>query len=464
MGENRADWDRVDAVKFTRRGFLAATALGAAAQTAGPPNFVFILADDLGYGDLGCYGQKRIRTPNLDTLAAAGMRFTQAYAGATVCAPSRSCLMTGLHGGHTRVRDNIPHGVFLEPDDETVAEQLKKAGYATGAIGKWSLGNPGSRGIANAQGFDYFYGHLNQDQAHFYYPDYLWENDQVRLLTGNRGEAKQEYTSDLFTEKAASFIREHRQRPFFLYLAFTLPHWSDYPKDVPESQIVPSDEPYGNEDWPQVEKNYAAMVTRLDRHVGELMKLLDELGLASNTLVIFSSDNGPSAEASHDPEFFRSGGGLRGVKREMYEGAIRVPFVARWPGKIEAGGTSDHVIAFWDVAPTACELAGLPQPQRTDGISFLPVLLGARQKEHEYLYWDYGHLRRVFRQAVRSGDWKGIRNGVGTPLELYDLARDPAEEKNVAEVHPETVKRMERLMEEARTPAPDYPVAGLDLE
>jgi len=392
------------------------------------------------------------------------MRFTQAYAGATVCAPSRSALMTGLHGGHTRVRDNIPHGVFLEPDDETVAEQFKKAGYSTGAIGKWSLGNPGSRGVANAQGFDYFYGHLNQDQAHFYYPDYLWENDQVSLLTGNRGEAKQEYTADLFTEKAAAFIREHRRHPFFLYLAFTLPHWSDYPKDVPESQIVPSDEPYTDEDWPQVEKNYAAMVTRLDGHVGELMQLLDDLGLASETLVIFSSDNGPSAEASHDTEFFNSGGGLRGVKREMYEGAIRVPFVARWPGKIEESVTNDHVLAFWDLAATACELAHLPRPKRTDGISFLPTLLGREQETHEHLYWDYGHVRKVFRQAVRAGNWKGVRNGVGAPLELYDLARDLAEVHDVAEEHPDVVDRLEGILREARIPTAEYPVAGLDSE
>ena len=437
-------------------------AAGAAAQQRGRPNIVFILADDLGYGDLGCYGQKRIRTPNLDRLARDGMRFTQAYSGATVCAPSRSCLITGLHGGHTRVRDNIPHGVFLQPDDVTVAERLKTAGYRTAAIGKWSLGNPGSWGVANYQGFDYFYGHLNQDQAHFYYPDYLWENEKVVLLTGNRGEAKGEYTSDLFTEKAAEFVRENRQQPIFLYLAYTLPHWSDYPRDSPESQIVPSDEPYSGEDWPQVEKNYAAMVTRLDRHVGELLNLLDDLSLSSNTLVIFSSDNGPSAERVHSPEFFHSGGGLRGVKREMYEGAIRVPFIARWPGKIEPGVESDHVLAFWDFSSTACDVAGLPAPEETDGLSFLPALLGREQPRHDYLYWDYGHARSVFRQAVRWGDWKGIRNGVGTPIELYDLAKDPSEAHDVAGDNPEVVERIEAILAAARRPTPDYPVKGLD--
>lgn len=448
----------------TRRAFLSALSASAlSGQRPRRPNIVYILADDLGYGDLGCYGQQRIRTPNIDRLAAEGMRFTQAYAGATVCAPSRSSLMTGLHGGHTRVRDNIPHGVFLEPDDRTVAEALKTAGYATGAMGKWSLGNPGSWGTADQQGFDYFYGHLNQDQAHFYYPHYLWENDQVDLLEGNRGEAKKDYTSYLFTAKAKEFIRDNAQRPFFLYLAYTLPHWSDYPGDSPESQIVPSDAPYSDEDWPQVEKNYAAMVTLLDRHVGELMEQLRELGLDSNTLVIFTSDNGPSAERSHRPDFFASGGGLRGVKRDMYEGGIRVPLIARWPGRVQAGAETDHVCAFWDFFPTAAELAGLPKPKGLDGISYAPTLLGrGGQREHDYLYWDYGHVRKVFKQAVRTGNWKGVRNGVGSKTELYDLAADRAESRNVAAEHPDVVERIERIFAEARTPTPDYPVKGLD--
>ena len=450
-------------MRSTRRAFLAGLAGAAFAQVPRRPNIIYIMADDLGYGDLGCQGQQRIRTPRIDRLAAEGMRFTQAYAGATVCAPSRSCLLTGLHGGHTRVRDNIPHGVFLQPDDLTVAEALQQAGYATGAIGKWSLGNPGSWGTADQQGFDYFYGHLNQDQAHFYYPHYLWENDKVALLTGNRGEAKRDYTSRLFTDKAKAFIRENAQRPFFLYLPFTLPHWSDYPGDSPESQIVPSDEPYSREDWPQVEKNYAAMVTMLDRHVGEIVDLLAEFRLESNTLVIFTSDNGPSAERSHRPAFFNSGGGLRGVKREMYEGGIRIPLIARWPGKISAGSTTDHVCAFWDFFPTATELAGLPPPRGLDGISYLPTLLGRdRQPEHEYLYCDYGHVRAEFRQAARAGDWKAVRNGVGSRTELYDLARDPAEANDVAAEHPEVVRRMEGIFREAYRPSPEYPVTGWD--
>jgi len=334
---------------LTRRAFLSASTAGLlAAQAPKRPNIVFILADDLGLGDLGCYGQRRIQTPNIDGLAREGMRFTQAYAGATVCAPSRSCLMTGLHGGHTRVRDNIPHGVFLQPDDVTVAEKLKQAGYRTCAIGKWSLGNPGSWGVANSQGFDEFYGHLNQDQAHFYYPDYLWENDKVALLTGNRGEAKQEYTSALFTGKALAFLEENAQRPFFLYLAYTLPHWSDYPGDTPESQIVPSDEPYSDAPWPQVERNYAAMVTRLDRHVGQLTGKLQELGLDSNTLVIFTSDNGGLTQRYGKHDGFTENLPLRRGKGSAYEGGVRVPTIVRWPGVTTAGTTCDEPIISMD--------------------------------------------------------------------------------------------------------------------
>jgi arylsulfatase A-like enzyme len=368
--------------------------------------------------------------------------------------------MTGLHGGHTRVRDNVPHGVFLQPDDITVAETLKQAGYHTGAIGKWSLGNPGSWGVATYQGFDYFYGHLNQDQAHFYYPDYLWEDDKIVLLTGNRGEAKKEYTSDLFTAKALDFIEDNAQRPFFLYLAYTLPHWSDYPGDTPDSQIVPSDEPYSREPWPQVERNYAAMVNRLDRHVGEILDRLTSLGLDSNTLVLFTSDNGPSAERNHAPDFFASAGGLRGYKRDLYEGGIRAPLIARWKGRIAAGSTSDHVCAFWDFLPTAAELAGLPAPRRTDGISYVPALLGREQPKHEYLYFDYGHARPRFSQAVRAGRWKGVRNGTGKTLELYDLVSDPSESRDVAAANPQIVKRLAGYIDEAYEASPDYPVKG----
>ncbi len=421
------------------------------------PNVLFILADDLGYGDLGCYGQKRILTPQIDRLAAQGTRFTQVYAGSSVCAPSRCTLMTGLHNGHGRVRDNLPHGVFLQPDDLTVAEVLKRAGYATGAIGKWSLGNPGSWGVANYQGFDYCYGHLNQDQAHFYYPDYLWENDKLVLLTGNRGGKKGEYTHDLFTEKALAFIDRNRQRPFFLYLAYTIPHWSDYDGNSPDSQIVPSDAPYTDRDWPQVEKNYAAMIARLDGDVGKIMDRLRKLGIDNNTIVFFSSDNGPSAERVHQVEFFDSNGPLRGVKRDLYEGAVRVPMIARWPGKVPAGRTNDQVWAFWDFLPTAAELAGLPAPEKTDGISMVPTLMGRPQeRQHEYLYWDYGHVRDVFKQAVRWGNWKAVRNGKDEAIELYDLKNDLGEMNDVAARHPKVVKKIVEILRTAPAKSPDY--------
>ena len=434
------------------------------------PNVVFILADDLGYGDLGSYGQRKIQTPHLDQLAAEGLRFTQVYAGSTVCAPSRSSLMTGMHNGHNRVRDNLPHGVWLRPDDLTVAEVLKQAGYRTGGIGKWSLGNPGSWGIPLYQGFDHWYGHLNQDQAHFYYPDYLWDDDTVSLLQevvmvgevgkmrGNRGGRNALYTHDLFTERALAFVEDNRDRPFFLYLSYTLPHFSDYPRDSPEHYIVPSDAPYSSRDWPQIAKNYAAMITRLDRDVGHLVTRLGELGLDQSTLVVFTSDNGPYQGVPTPIEFFDSNGPLRGGKRDVYEGGIRVPFIARWPGKVPAGRVSDQVFAFWDILPTLAELAGLPPPEGIDGISMLPALLGQPQEGHEFLYWDYGHVRRTFKQAVRMGEWKGVRNGVRAPLELYDLRDDIGEARDVASAHPEVVQRIEELMEAARTDVPEYPI------
>ncbi len=451
------------------RGWMAAICL-TAAGIAGPglgetsgagasrPNIVLILADDLGYGDLGCYGQQRILTPNLDRLATEGTRFTQVYAGSTVCAPSRCCLMTGMHTGHARIRDNIPHGIFLRSADVTIAEVLKQGGYRTGAVGKWGLGIHGSEGKPNDQGFDDWFGHVDQDQAHYYYPDHLWDNDRVVLLPGNRGEQKKQYTHDLFTERALRFLDESRQ-PFFLYVAYTLPHWSDYPLKSDESQIVPSDEPYCDRDWPQVEKNYAAMVTRMDRDVGRIVNLLQQRGLDRNTIVFFTSDNGPSAEAKHRPKFFSSAGPLRGVKRDLYEGGIRVPMLVRWPGHVPAGQVSDVVWAFWDVMPTLAALAGVTPPAGLDGISMLPALLGQAAPQRAHLYWDYGHTRGNYKQAVRDGDWKAIRNRADAAIELYDLKADPGETHDVAGDHPEIVERMARQMAEARVDDPAYPIA-----
>lgn len=424
------------------------------------PNIIFIMADDLGIGDLGCYGQALIKTPEIDKMASEGMRFTQVYAGSSVCAPSRSSLMTGMHNGHNRVRDNIPHGVFLQPDDVTVAKVLKQAGYKTGAIGKWSLGNPGSWGVANYQGFDYFYGHLNQDQAHFYYPDYLWENDQIDLLSGNRGERKKEYTHHLFTKKALNFMEENQQSPFFLYLSFTLPHYSDYNRNSPDSQIVPTDEPYTDKDWPQVEKNYAAMVDMIDQDVGKVLNKLKDLGIDSNTIVFFTSDNGPCDSRLHQPDFFDSNGIYKGVKRDMYEGGLRIPMIVRYPDKIAAGNVSDEVWAFWDFLPTAAELAGLPFENNTDGISVLPALLGKPQQAHEYLYWDYGHSRDEFSQAARWDNWKGIINNATKQYEIYNLQDDPGENQNLASKRTDLVDHFKGIVKEAYVPSKDYPVGN----
>ena len=441
--------------------WLAASAGLAAADR---PNVLLILADDLGYGDLGSYGQRQIQTPHLDRMAEQGMRFTQFYAGSPVCAPSRSCLMTGRHNGRGRVRDNVPHGIHLLAGDITVTEVLRAAGYRTGGFGKWSLGDHGEAGAPWLKGFEEYYGFPNQDHAHFYYPDFLWDTNRVVLLPGNRPglpARQRQYAPDLLLERALRFLDRQREdrRPFFLYFPTILPHWSEFPKDTPESHAVPDDAPYSARDWPQVEKNFAAMVTRLDRDVGRLLAKLEELGLARDTLVLFTSDNGPSAETIHRPDFFRSAGPLRGNKRLLYEGGIRVPFLARWPAVIAPGLVSTEVSANWDLLPTLAELAGAPVPQGVDGLSLAPVLRGRpRPRGHELLYWDYGHTRGAFLQAVRSGDWKAVRPSLGAPIELYDLANDPAESRDLAPSRPEVVTRLEALMRRAYEPSPDYPV------
>jgi len=435
------------------------------------PNIIFIMADDLGYGDLGCYGQKKILTPNIDKLAFEGMLFTQAYAGSTVCAPSRSSLMTGFHNGHNRIRDNLPHGVFLRPDDFTVAELLKQAGYQTGGVGKWGIGIPGSWGLPNQQGFDYWYGHYNQDQAHFYYPDFLWENDKLVLLqdmvivnevgkmAGNRGGENRFYTHDLFTEKAIDFIKRNKDHPFFLFVSYTIPHYSDYSKDIPEHYIVPSDEPYTKKKWPQIAKNYAAMITRMDKDVGLLTSLLKELQLEENTLVIFTSDNGPYKGISTPIEFFNSNGQFKGGKRDLYEGGIRIPFIAKWKNVIPEGTQNDKIIAFWDILPTFADIIDYPDEIETDGVSILPDLKGGQGEKHEYLYWDYGHLRNTFKQALRYGKYKALsitRDGE-VLFELYDLKKDPGETRNIVANHPDIVEEMKQMMREAYVYSDDYP-------
>jgi arylsulfatase A-like enzyme len=431
------------------------------------PNIVFILADDLGYGDLGCYGQKLIQTPHLDRLAADGMRFTQCYAGSTVCAPSRCTLMTGLHTGHAVIRGNA--AVPLRADEATVAKLLQDAGYATGVIGKWGLGEADTTGVPNRQGFDYFYGYLNQVHAHNYYPDYLWNNGEKVMLKGNEiGDTpgvsvkRAQYSHDLFTAEALAFLDKHKDRPFFLYLAYTIPHANnERTKAEGNGMEVPDDSPYTNKQWPPQEKNRAAMVTRMDRDVGALMKRLKELKLDDDTIVFCSSDNGPHKEGGNDPKFFESSGPFRGIKRDLYEGGIRMPLLARWPGKIKEGTVSDHVCAFWDFLPTAAELCGTKAPKGIDGLSLVPTLLGAKaagreQEKHDFLYWEF-HEGGT-KQAVRTGDWKAVRLKPKGPLELYDLKADPGEKKNVADKQPDVVEKIETYLKTARTESKDWPI------
>lgn len=427
------------------------------------PNIIYIMADDLGYGDLGCYGQPRIKTPNIDRLATEGMRFTDHYAGSTVCAPSRCCLMTGLHTGHSYIRGNRevkPMGQEPLPGDTvTVAKLLKKAGYRTALIGKWGLGSPGSDGVPNMQGFDHFFGYLCQRHAHNYYPEFLFRNDERIPLQGNRvaepradgaGKAVDRalYSHDLIAQEALDFIRNNAEEPFFLYLSPTIPHANNEAGN--EGMEVPSDEPYSKENWPQVQKNHAAMITRMDRDIGALMDLLSELGIDDDTLVLFTSDNGPHREGGGDPDFFNSNGHLRGIKRDLYEGGIRVPLIARWPEKITPASTSSHVSAFWDFLPTATEVAGVEHPVSIDGISYLPELLGEKQKRHDYLYWEFRRGNNSM-QAVRINNWKAIRNDTTMPVELYDLSNDNGEKNNIASENQEIVKKVEALFASART-------------
>jgi len=449
---------------ITRREFVTRLGVSALAAAAGPalatgtlraetprrkPNIIFILADDLGYGDLGCYGQQKIRTPNLDRLAAEGLRFTQCYAGSTICAPSRCALMTGLHTGHTRLRGNDLKPLL--PEDVTVAEVLRAAGYTTGLVGKWGLGEPDTTGVPNRQGFDSFFGYLNQRHAHNYYPDYLWRNEEkvplANAVANGVATKKIQYAQDLFAEEAIAFVERSKDKPFFLYYAVTIPHANNEARNA--GMEVPSDEPYSARDWPQNEKNFAAMVTRLDTDIGRLMARLKELGLDDDTFVFFTSDNGPHHEGGHDPDFFDSSGPLRGIKRDLYEGGIRVPMIVRRPGVVPAGATSDHVWAFWDFLPTAADIAGAETPKGLDGLSVLPALGGEKAPEHKYLYWEY-HERGDAR-AVQMGDWKAVRLARKGTTELYNLRDDLGETRDVATAHPDIVTRLEAVMQSAHT-------------
>jgi arylsulfatase A-like enzyme len=433
---------------------LLAPRIGAAADK---PNILFILADDLGYGDLGCYGQKRILTPNLDRLALEGVRFRQAYSGSTVCAPSRCSLMTGLHTGHATIRGNKKPEAGIRPDETTAASLLKQAGYRTAIFGKWGMGGPGTGSVPNTRGFDSFFGYLDQQHAHNYYPEHLWENQNEIFLTNNWFDQRKDYAPDLFTKRALDFIMTPSDKPFFLYLTTTIPHADNELTRVKgHGMEVPGDQPYSDRDWPQPEKNFAAMITRMDADVGRMLEQLKASGLDRDTLVIFTSDNGPHKEGNHDPDYFNSSGPLRGIKRDLYEGGVRVPFIVRWPGRIAAGRVSDRVIAFWDFLPAAAEIAGVKAPSGLDGISFVPELTGRPQAAHEYLYWEFHE--RGFTQAIRMGDWKGVRLDAGQPIELYNLKTDLAEKESVAAKHPDVVSKIDALMKSARTDSAEFPI------
>jgi len=433
------------------------------------PNIIFIMADDMGYGDLGCYGQEYIRTPHIDELAAGGMMFTQHYAGNTVCAPSRCALMTGKHMGFAEIRGNgqaEPYGQRPISDQAiTVAEILKEAGYKTGMIGKWGLGVEVNSGDPLKQGFDFYYGYLDQVLAHNYYPEYLMRNGEKEYLDnevkyldstlwhkglGSYSTKKSTYSPDLMAREALEFIRSNKDNPFFLYLPYTIPH-DNGEEPVGERQEVPDFGIYAEKDWPKEQKGYAAMITRMDGEVGRLLALLDELELTDHTLVFFTSDNGPKPDVDFTA-FFNSNGPFRGGKRDLYEGGIRVPMIVSWQGEIEAGSSSDHVSAFWDFLPTVCDLIGAEAPEDINGISYLPTLKGETQEAHQSLYWEFVSVGG--KKAIRRGDWKLVRNDIladppGT-IELYDLATDVGEEKNVAADFPEVVDELLKMMENSR--------------
>lgn len=432
------------------------------------PNIIFVMVDDMGYGDLGVYGQELIRMPHVDQMAREGIRYTHAYCGSTVCAPARSVLMTGQHTGHTTVRGNTgrPGGggvpctgggggmrVPLTEDDVTVADVLKEAGYVTGITGKWGLGEPGTTGIPNRQGFDEWLGYLNQRRAHSHYPEYIWHNQEKRVLEGNTGTRRDfvneaHYTHDLFTDFALDFIRRHGpgDDPFFLYLPYCLPH---------DRFQIPELEPYARDaDWPEQAKVYASMLTRTDRDMGRIFQLLEELDIDDQTIVFFCSDNG----AAHRYEgLFDSSGPLRGRKRDLYEGGLRTVMVVRWPGAIAADAVSDDIWYFADVLPTFAELAGVATPENIDGLSIVPSLLSQPQPELRTrpLYWEFHE--RGFQQAARKGDWKAVLRAHDGPLELYNLVEDMGERNNVADQHPERVAWFTRFLRESRTVSQNWP-------
>lgn len=438
-------------------------------QAAQSPNIIYILADDMGYGDLSCFGQSTLQTPHLDRMAEGGMRFTQHYAGSTVCAPSRCVLLTGLHTGHTRIRGNDKS--LLRPRDVTIAEILKDAGYATGCVGKWGVGHPPPLDDPQRNGFDYFYGYINMYHAHNFYPEWMIENGKKVKLRNivyseyddpkereGRGVAfqKVDYAPEFITQAGLRFIEDHRDEPFFLYFAMNIPHANNEggndKRSNRDGMEVPDHGQFKDRDWPVQEKGFARMIEIIDSDVGRVLAKLDELGLSENTLVLFSSDNGPHQEGGHQMPFFDSNGPLKGKKRDLYEGGIRVPMIARWPGHIHPGTETDLISGFQDVLPTLAEVAG-KSVSLTDGISFLPTLLGGadRQEKHAFLYWEF--YEQGGKRAIRKGLWKGVQRNIlhnpDAPVELYDLSLDLGEQVDIRDHHPDIVAELKRLMDQA---------------
>ncbi len=440
------------------------------------PNIILILADDLGYGDLGCFGQKTLKTPRLDTMAKEGMKLTQFYAGCTVCAPSRSVLMTGKHMGRTTVRGNSTKPIVIKPGQQTLATVLKKANYSTACIGKWGIGTPDNFTNPNDVGFDHFYGYINMWHAHNFYPEFLIRNGKIEMLQNEvapkwkrwqdpkiaqagQGVAikKVQYAPDLFTQDALRFIRENEENPFFLYFAMNVPHTNNEAGN--QGMEVPDIGEFAEKNWPEPEKGFATMIKNIDRDVGQIIDLVNELNLASNTLVIFTSDNGPHQEGGHRADFFNSSGPFRGMKRDLTEGGIRVPTIAWWPGKIKANTTNDHQWYFGDFMKTFAELAGTKAPEDIDSDSFLSTLQGNPPKKQwvrkSQLYWEF--LERGSAQAVRFGKWKALRKPMFTgPIQLYDLSFDHEEKKDHAKLRPDLVKYAKNLLDQSHEPDPNW--------
>ncbi|MBX2840941.1 MAG: arylsulfatase [Flammeovirgaceae bacterium] len=443
------------------------------------PNIIYMIVDDAGYGDFGCYGQEKFATPNIDKLAAGGMKFLSHYAGTTVCAPSRSSLMSGYHTGHTYIRGNKgfePEGQEPIPDSVlTLAEIMQEAGYVTGGFGKWGLGGPGSQGVPENQGFNEWFGYNCQSLAHNFFPGHLWKNDQKIIMEGNLDGKSEQYSHAIIHKQALKFIDDQKDNSFFLFLPYTIPHaeliipddsvFAQFKGKYPETPYkgVDSGEkyrkgPYGSQEMPHAA--FATMMTHLDNAVGDIMQKLEDHGIAENTIIMFTSDNGPHLEGGADPDFFNSNGIFQGYKRDLYEGGIRVPMIASWKGKIQPGSETPHISAFWDVLPTLAEIGGATVPEGIDGISFLPTLTKkGQQKEHDFLYWEFHE--QGGKQAVRMKNWKGVRLGVlenpEAPIALYDLDNDPGEENNIAEQHPDITEKMSEIMAQEHVESEVFP-------